>query len=151
MFQIGEFARLAGVSAKVLRDYDRLRLVRPAWVDAASGYRRYSAAQLPEVRRVVALRDLGLGLREIRGLVVEGRDLRTVLEVRRSELEAARREIDRRLAALGISIGDAERVAGADGLDVVVRHVPAELVATMDVAAVEGDVGRAFYELEQRI
>jgi DNA-binding transcriptional MerR regulator len=173
MFQVGEFARLAGLSTKVLRDYDGLGLFRPAWVDEATGYRRYSAAQLPELRRIVALRELGLGLSAIRGLVVDGHDLRSALEARRAQLEAARCEIDGRLAALGITLGDLPQPGGgaatetqgdrsrrgradpdrpADApLDVVIRRVPAELVATMDVAEASGDVARAFYELERQI
>lgn len=147
MFRIGAFARLSGVSAKVLRDYDELGLFRPAWVDVATGYRLYSPAQLPELRRILALRDLGLGLAEIRALVNDGADLRAVLERRRRALEEARRELDRRLAGLGISLA-----AGGEGHpDIVVRDVPQELVATLDVATVGGDVERGFYELELAI
>ena len=146
MFQVGEFGRLAGVSANVLRDYDRLGLFRPAWVDPDTGYRRYSPAQLPELRRILALRDLGVGLDEIRMLARAGSDLRLVLERRRAALEALRRDIDRRLTALGISIGDA--APGEPGLDVVVRRVPGELVATLAVELAGGDEGRAFHELE---
>jgi DNA-binding transcriptional MerR regulator len=144
MLQIAEFARLAGVSSKVLRDYDHLGLFRPAWVDPFTAYRRYSPAQLPELRRILALRDLGVGLTAIRQLVRGGADLRAVLEARRTALEAARRDIERRLAAVGISI--AEGTA-----DVVVRDVPAELVATLDAAEAEGDEHLAFVALETRV
>ena len=144
MFRIGAFARMSGISPKVLRDYDGAGVFRPAWVDAASGYRLYTPAQLPELRRILALRDVGVGLDEIRALVEQRADLRTVLERRLAALEAARAELDRRLASLGISIA-------GEAVDVVVRNVPAELVATMDVALADGDVGRAFYELETRI
>jgi DNA-binding transcriptional MerR regulator len=149
MFRIATFARLGGASAKVLRDYDRLGLFRPVWVDPATGYRMYSPAQLPSLRRILALRDLGVSLEEIRTLVGEGADLRSVLERRRASLEEARREVDRRLASLGISIAATAR--GSAGPDVVVRDVPAELVATLDVATLGGDIGGAFYELERAI
>jgi DNA-binding transcriptional MerR regulator len=150
MFQVGEFARLAGLSTKVLRDYDALGLFRPAWVDASTGYRRYSAAQLPELRRIVALRELGLGLGAIRGLVVDGHDLRSALEQRQAELEAARCEIDKRLATLGITLGDLQPPAVA-AIDVVLRQIAPQLVATLNVADAGGDVGRAFYELERQV
>jgi DNA-binding transcriptional MerR regulator len=148
VFQIGAFASLGGVSAKVLRDYDELGLFRPAWVDRASGYRLYSPAQLPALRRILALRELGVGLAEIRGLLNEGADLRAVLERRRHDLERARRETERKLAQLGISL------AGSDDAtrpDVVVRDIYAELVATLDVATLGGDDSRAFYELERAV
>jgi DNA-binding transcriptional MerR regulator len=148
VFRIAAFARLSGLSSKVLRDYDAAGVFRPAWVDRWTGYRLYSPAQLPDIRRIVALRDLGVGLDEIRALVERRADLRDVLERRRAELEAARAELDRRLAGVGISL---EAGSGEDAVDLVVREVPAELVATMDVAETGGDVGRAFYELEARI
>jgi len=144
MFRIAAFARLGGVSPKVLRDYHGLGLFRPAWIDAATGYRLYSPAQLPELRRILALRDMGVTLAEIRALVVDGADLRQVLEGRQAALEQARRDVDRRLASLGITLAG----AGAGAPDVVVRVVPSELVATLDVARTGGDDHRAFYELE---
>lgn len=148
MFRVAEFARLAGITPKVLRDYDEAQLFRPAWVDEHTGYRMYSPAQLPELRRILALRDMGVSLAEIRSLVVDGTDLRAVLERRRADLERTRRETDRRLASLGISI---DAASAGSGPDVVLRDIAQELVATLDVAHTGGDDGRAFYELERRI
>ena len=144
MFRIATFAGLSGVSAKMLRDYDRLGIFRPVWVDASTGYRSYSPAQLPEIRRIVALRDLGVGLAEIERIVSGGADLAAVLDARRSALEDERREVDRRLAALDISVS----MAGEGGVaDVVVRDIEPESVAAMDVGD-DGDIGRSFYALE---
>lgn len=146
---VGDFARLSGVSARVLRAYDAAGLFRPAWVDPSSAYRYYSPSQLPELRRILALRDVGMGLDEI-GRLVSGRaDLRAALDRRRTELERDRREVERRLVALDI------RVTLADGSgepDVVVRRIEAESVATMDLGLFpDGDVGAAFYELEAHV
>ena len=147
MLRIQAFAELGGVSSNVLRDYDRLGIFRPAWVDRWTGYRLYTPAQLPDLRRILALRDLGVPLNEIRAHVVDGADLRSVLERRRHELESARREVERRLGSLGISLaGPAE-----SGADVVLRTLPSDLVAVLDIGATEGDEGRAFYELEKVI
>ena len=46
MLSIGEFARLVGVSVRMLRHYDRLGLLEPARVDEYTGYRSYSTGQL---------------------------------------------------------------------------------------------------------
>lgn len=147
MFTVGRFAELAGVSAKMLRAYDEADLFRPAWVDPWSSYRYYSPAQLPELRRIVALRDVGMGLSEIGALVRGGGDLRAALDRRRAALEAERREVERRLAALDIRVSLA--ADGAVEPDVVVRRIAAETVATFDLRlAPAGDVGAAFYELE---
>ena len=151
MFTVGAFARLSGASAKALRAYDSLGLFRPVWVDRATGYRYYSAAQLPELRRVLALRELGMGLSEIGRLVAGGEDLGAALERRRSALEEERREIDRRLAALRIEVDVASDRAD-ERTDVVVRKAAAVAVATLSMDIVpSGDVGEAFYELESRV
>ena len=146
MFRIGAFARLGGVSAKMLRAYDALGLFRPVWVDPATGYRFYSPAQLPELRRIVALRHMGVPLAEVAAHLAGGEDLRAVLERRRREIEREQQALDRRLQALDITFATA--VAGTLGPDVVLRPVAAELVATLTVDEVTGDVGAAFYELE---
>jgi len=147
VFTIGPFARLAGVSSKVLRSYDALALFRPVWVDPATDYRYYSPAQLPELRRIVALRDMGLGLAEIGRLVSGGADLRAALERRRGELERERREIDRRLATLDIRVEMS--TGGSEQPDIVVRPLAPEAIATVAMAdRDDGDVGAAFYELE---
>jgi DNA-binding transcriptional MerR regulator len=146
MFRIGEFARLGGVSAKMLRAYDSLGLFRPVWVDPASGYRYYSPAQLPELRRIVALRHMGVPLAEVAGHVAGGEELRALLERRRRELEREQQALERRLQALDITVESAG--GGAPGPDVVLRPVAAELVATLAVDPASGDLGAAFYELE---
>ncbi|HEY3163321.1 MAG TPA: MerR family transcriptional regulator [Candidatus Limnocylindrales bacterium] len=147
MFTVGGFARLAGVSAKVLRAYDAEGLFAPAWVDPSSGYRYYSPAQLPSLRRIQALRDVGLSRAEIGALVGGGADLRATLERRRHSLEAERRELDRRLAMLEIRVGD----TAASGADVVIRSLTAEIVAAMDPAVCGHDIAAAFHELESRV
>ena len=48
-YRIGEFAYLGGVSAKTLRFYDEIGLLRPASVDARTGYRQYRPEQLEEL------------------------------------------------------------------------------------------------------
>jgi DNA-binding transcriptional MerR regulator len=146
VFTIGPFARIAGVSAKVLRTYDAAGLFRPVWTDPATGYRYYSPAQLPDVRRIVALRDMGIGLEEIGRLIGGGTDLRTALDRRRAELERERREIERRLATLEITVEMG--VGGTGEPDVVVRPVRAETVAILAVDASSEDLGTAYYELE---
>ncbi|MFE0462597.1 MerR family transcriptional regulator [Kitasatospora sp. NPDC058965] len=65
---IGAFARAAGLSAKALRHYDELGLLRPAEVDPFTGYRYYRAEQLEQARLVAHLRRIGVPLGTIREL-----------------------------------------------------------------------------------
>ncbi|MFI1196382.1 MerR family transcriptional regulator [Micromonospora sp. NPDC020750] len=61
---IGEVARRSGVSARMLRHYDSLGLVRPTGRTEA-GYREYSSEDIRRIFHIESLRSLGLSLREV--------------------------------------------------------------------------------------
>ncbi|MEV6690193.1 MerR family transcriptional regulator [Micromonospora sp. NPDC051196] len=61
---IGEVARRSGVSARMLRHYEALGLVRPTG-RTGSGYREYSDADIRRIFHIESLRSLGLSLREV--------------------------------------------------------------------------------------
>jgi DNA-binding transcriptional MerR regulator len=90
VLKIGEFSSLAQVSIRTLRHYDEVGLLRPAHVDSESGYRFYSASQLPRLHRILVLRDLGFPLNRIAEALDEGLSpdaLRGMLRLRRVEQE----------------------------------------------------------------
>jgi DNA-binding transcriptional MerR regulator len=66
---IGQAARLAGVTPKALRHYDRIGLLAPATVDPSTGYRFFRAEQVDRARLIRRLRELELPLEEIRRLL----------------------------------------------------------------------------------
>ncbi|MEV4093929.1 HEAT repeat domain-containing protein [Streptosporangium saharense] len=61
---IGDVARRSGVSARMLRHYESLGLVRPTGRTEA-GYRAYSSEDIRRIFHVESLRSLGLSLREV--------------------------------------------------------------------------------------
>ncbi|MEU8172357.1 MerR family transcriptional regulator [Microbispora hainanensis] len=61
---IGEVARRSGVSARMLRHYESLGLVRPTGRNEA-GYREYSGEDIARIFHIESLRSLGLSLREV--------------------------------------------------------------------------------------
>lgn len=71
MFRIGEFSRITRVTIDTLRHYDELGLLRPANVDPFTGYRYYSARQLMELNRILALKEVGFSLDEITRILQE--------------------------------------------------------------------------------
>lgn len=88
MLKIGEFSRLSLTPVTTLRYYDDIGLLKPVEVDGFTGYRYYSAQQLPKLIRVNALKDAGLTLTEIVQLTESGTgpdDLRLALMRRRTE------------------------------------------------------------------
>lgn len=87
---IGEFARLGGVTTRMLRHYDALGLLVPAHVDPRTSHRLYDLAQLPTLHRLLALKGLGIRLDEMGPLLSEGVDpaeLHGMLRLREAELE----------------------------------------------------------------
>lgn len=89
MLKIGDFARLARISSRILRHYDRLGLLTPAQVDPATGYRWYHIDQLPRLQRLRALHDLGFARDEIAILLdtpAPVNDVRAVLDQARATL-----------------------------------------------------------------
>ena len=126
MFSIGEFARLGAVSIRTLRHYDEIGLLAPADVDPVTGYRSYSAKQLRQLNRIVALKDLGLALGQIRqlldGITVE--ELRGMLLMRRAQLERERQQ--QRHHLLGVE-ARLRHIAQEDDMpadDIVVKQIP---------------------------
>jgi DNA-binding transcriptional MerR regulator len=62
---IGRFGRLCGLSVEALRHYDELGVLRPASIDAATGYRRYDPEQLTAGRAIARLRSLDVPLSKV--------------------------------------------------------------------------------------
>ncbi|GAA1013962.1 hypothetical protein Aple_081950 [Acrocarpospora pleiomorpha] len=69
MWRIGQLARMAGVSQRTLRHYDKIGLLVPAAVDRVTGYRWYGVAELSRLERIRGLQRLGLPLRRITDLL----------------------------------------------------------------------------------
>ncbi len=62
---IGEFARLCGVSVRTVRYYHRIGLLPPADVDGNSGYRHYDRECLLRMQEILFYRELDFPLRDI--------------------------------------------------------------------------------------
>ena len=129
MFRIGEFSRIARVSARLLRYYDELGLLKPGVVDAASGYRYYTSSQLQRLNRILVLRDLGLSLEQIGGVIDQGASadqLRGMLELRRADAERALAEEAARLRQIEARIAQIDTGESVD--DVLMRPEPARRI-----------------------
>ncbi|MDL2234087.1 MerR family transcriptional regulator [Tyzzerella sp. OttesenSCG-928-J15] len=65
MLKISEFSHLVRISPRMLRHYEKCGLLHPAEIDKFTGYRQYSAGQIPLAQNIVLLRDLGFSIDEI--------------------------------------------------------------------------------------
>jgi DNA-binding transcriptional MerR regulator len=142
MFTIGDFAGLGRVSVRMLRHYDAIGLLRPARVDTHSGYRYYTAAQLRVLNRVIALKDLGFTLQQVKSMIeekVEPTELRGMLRLRRAELAAQVEQDAARLAQVDARLRLIETEGHMDTGDVVLKQVPAMRVAELSATAASYD------------
>jgi DNA-binding transcriptional MerR regulator len=64
LYRIHEFAELAGVTVKALHHYDRLGLLKPERTDG--GYRMYAERDLERLEQIIALKFLGVPLKQIK-------------------------------------------------------------------------------------
>lgn len=71
LLSIGEVARLKGVGVKALRYYERIGILRPAYVNPDSGYRYYAMRQMNELDVIVSCVQLGVPLKELADYVSE--------------------------------------------------------------------------------
>src|SRR5689334_12145516 len=155
MFRIGEFSRIARVSARLLRYYDELGLLRPGVVDPSSGYRYYTSAQLQRLNRILVLRDLGLSLEQIGGVIdqeASADQLRGMLEVRRADAERALAEEAARLKQIEARIAQLDTGSGADLDDVLIRAEPARrIVSVRDTVASSFEARQIIGELARTL
>lgn len=161
ILRIGPFAHLARVTIKTLRFYEAAGLFRPLRVDPVTGYRYYRTDQLPELRWVRLLRELGCPVAEIRGLLSQPHGsqahlqqlsgLRSRLMVRVALAEANLRRFDRLFAHTGSQArlhSDA-----ADSSPGSQRRIPSTLVYSIRerVRASGSEIPRMFELAERRV
>ncbi|WP_407653573.1 MerR family transcriptional regulator [Actinoplanes oblitus] len=142
MLSIGDFAGLGRVSVRMLRHYDAIGLLRPAHVDPHSGYRYYTAEQLLRLNRILALRDLGFSLQQVRVMLEEKVDLgelRGMLRLRRAELTAQVERDSARLALVDARLRMIESEGHMNTGDIILKRVPAVRVAELSATALGYD------------
>lgn len=98
LLSVGQLARRAGLTAKALRHYDRIGLLRPTRVDDA-GYRWYDPARVAVARRIALLRSVDVPIDDVRRCLDTG-ELGSVLATQRRRLESRLTRVQRDLHLL---------------------------------------------------
>jgi DNA-binding transcriptional MerR regulator len=75
LLKIGAFAERAAVTVKTVRYYDKAGVLRPAHVDAKSGYRYYHIDQLANLAHLRLLRELGATVADLSAWVAANGDV----------------------------------------------------------------------------
>jgi DNA-binding transcriptional MerR regulator len=161
MFTIGDFARHGRVSVRMLRHYDAIGLLRPDRVDGANGYRLYQAGQLARLNRIIALKDLGFTLQQVRSILdeqVSAEQLRGMLKLRQSDLREQIAADEARLAHVEARLRMIENEGHMPDEDIVVKRIPpirvamlSGLAASYEPEAIGPVIQPLFHELGTRV
>lgn len=100
---IQEITRLTGVTSRTLRHYDAIGLLAPSGA-GPGGTRRYDDAALGRLQRILALRDLGLTLAEVRAVLAAETDETAALADLLARLGTERERLDRQIAAVAATL-----------------------------------------------
>lgn len=125
---IGEFAQLTHLSVRTLRRYHESGLLEPAAVDPFSGYRYYTAEQIPSAQVIHRLRELDVPLAEV-GRILATDDPGVRADLIAGHLDRLQASLDRTRAAVN-SLQRLLRPERGD-LEVEVRSEPARSVAAI--------------------
>lgn len=74
-YKTGQFARLANVSERTIRYYDKIGLLKPSFV-MENGYRQYSDLDLLKLQKIISLKHLGFRIEEIFPMVMDNTNLK---------------------------------------------------------------------------
>lgn len=127
MFLTGEFSRVSRVSKRLLHYYDELGLLKPAHIDPNTGYRYYSAKQLPRLNRILALKELGLSLDHITKMLQEqvgDEDIHGMLMLKKAQIQQDLQEDLQRLRQIEVRIEQNRRAD--DSPDILLKSIPAQ-------------------------
>lgn len=128
LYRIGMFAAMNHVTIKALRYYAEQELLVPAYVDRENGYRYYKLSQTADLHQILALKESGFTLEDIRK-VREGKDAGDILLQKKAEIINQMAELTYKLAQLEGYMGSGSEKLSAP---VRIRKIPEVIVATME-------------------
>ncbi len=150
MFKIGEFSKLSHVTVKTLRHYDRMGLLKPAQTDPFTGYRYYSAAQLPRLNRILALKAMGLSLEEVSRLLENDLavdEMRGILRLKQAQLNAQLKEQQAQLERVAWQLNLIEREETMATPEITIKRVPEiSVVCLRDTVPTYSDISQLLEE-----
>jgi DNA-binding transcriptional MerR regulator len=144
------------VTIKTLRHYDRLDLLKPAAVDQFTGHRYYTLAQVARLNRILALKEMGLSLKQIGDMLdddLSPEQVRGILRLKQVELADEVQQAQARLRRVENRIQLMEKENDMSDYEVIVKQVQPQQALSIrqraDAAEIEGlfaEVGAALAE-----
>ncbi|MFD7612412.1 MerR family transcriptional regulator [Streptomyces sp. NPDC059828] len=135
-WSIADVARMSGVTSRTLRHYDEVGLLPPAWI-GSNGHRYYEEADLLRLQQILLMRELDVGLREIRAVLESQVDQVAVLREHHQRLLAERDRLETLAHTVGRTIAELEE--GKDNNDMVKINRPENLFEGFEPPSFEND------------
>ncbi|MFD9903217.1 MerR family transcriptional regulator [Streptomyces sp. NPDC059063] len=145
-WSIADVARMSGVTSRTLRHYDEIGLLPPAWI-GSNGHRYYEQAELLRLQQILLMRELDVGLREIRAVLDSQADQVAMLREHHQRLLAERDRLETLARTVGRTIAELEE--GKDTNDMATRiNRPENLFEGFD--ATRAELSRSELEARER-
>ncbi|MBZ0308836.1 MAG: MerR family transcriptional regulator [Anaerolineae bacterium] len=157
MFKIGDFSKICRIPVSALRYYADIGLLEPIQIDTFTSYRYYSLDQLPRLNRILALKDMGLSLVQIKHLLDEQvsiEEMRGMLRLKQAELEQVVEEEQARLARVAARLKQMEQ-ENHQMSEVVLKSIEAqEVLAVREILThpmqIGGLIGECFQVMKSQ-
>lgn len=79
-YKTGQFAKMANVSERTIRYYDKIGLLKPSFI-MENGYRQYSEKDFIKLQKIIALKHLGFTIEDIFPVVNNNQNIKESLDL----------------------------------------------------------------------
>lgn len=127
LYKIGMFASMNHVTIKALRYYDDEDILKPKVIDTETNYRYYTLSQMGELHQILALKEMGLKIDEIKA-VISGLNEKNLLKQKRNQLMMQIADLTKLLAKVEQALDAPEKNFTSH---VLIKSLPEVIVASM--------------------
>ena len=120
MLRIGDFSKIARVTVKTLRYYDKIGLLKPAFIDVNTGYRYYNEQQIFDIHAILSYKNAGLSNEEVKSLLSNPNNKPEVLRKCKQKLALKMQAIDEQIKHIDFLLSKRTQ----EEYQVVVKTIP---------------------------
>jgi MerR family transcriptional regulator, activator of bmr gene len=137
LFTIGQISKIKGITIKALRFYERIGVIKPFYIDAATKYRYYSLEQFIQFDIIRALRSIEVSPKAIKSILEkkDTRQLLVYLDEQKSNIQRKITLLQRTVKAIELAQNTISNSISAvsDG-DIVIREIPERCIITQKIS-----------------
>ena len=126
---VGEFSRMTHLSVKTLRHYHQVGLLEPAQVNPETGYRYYSAEQIPQAQVIRRLRDLEMPVPEVKAVLAA-----PDVSIRNAVISAHLDRLETELGKIHTAVDSLRSILATPESAVAIEHRTTRPMAALGVA-----------------